>query len=73
VLIRRKDGRIYALTPEKATTSPLGIPTIKANISANKIALFYVKHTSMSLLSFCNLLTNILLRKAHRLTTFFLA
>lgn len=32
VLIRRKDGRTFALICEKATASPLDVPTIKAKI-----------------------------------------
>ena len=30
VLIRRKDGRTYALTPERPTASPLDVPSIEA-------------------------------------------
>ncbi len=37
VLIKRKDGRTFALTPEKSTTSPLDIPTIKAKITTDEI------------------------------------
>jgi hypothetical protein len=37
VLIRRKDGRTFALIPEKIVASPLDVPTIKANISSNEI------------------------------------
>ena len=37
VLIRRKDGRTFALTPEKAVASPLDVPTIKANITTKEI------------------------------------
>ena len=37
VLIRRKDGRIFALTPENIATSPLDVPTIKAQISMEEI------------------------------------
>ena len=37
VLIRRKDGRIYALTPEKAASSPLNVPSVKASISTQEI------------------------------------
>ncbi len=35
VLIRRRDGRIYALVPEG--TSPLDVPSIKAEISTEEI------------------------------------
>jgi hypothetical protein len=37
VLIKRKDGRTFALIPEKMVSSPLDVPTIKANITAEEI------------------------------------
>ena len=37
VIIRRKDGRTFALTPEKTASSPLDVPTIKANITTQEI------------------------------------
>ncbi|MYI89390.1 MAG: type II toxin-antitoxin system Phd/YefM family antitoxin [Gammaproteobacteria bacterium] len=37
VLIRRQDGRIYALVPERSTASPLDVPSIKADISTQEI------------------------------------
>lgn len=37
VLIRRKDGRVFALVPEKSPSSPLDVPTIKARISTQDI------------------------------------
>jgi antitoxin Phd len=37
VLIRRKDGRTFALIPEKISVSPLDVPTIKAKISSKEI------------------------------------
>lgn len=37
VLIRRKDGRNFALVPEKTVSSPLDVPTIKARISTPEI------------------------------------
>ena len=37
VLIRRKDGRIYALVPEPPTASPLDVPSIKADISTQEV------------------------------------
>ena len=37
VLIRRKDGRTFALIPEGITCSPLDVPSIKANISTKEI------------------------------------
>ena len=37
VLIRRKDGRTFALVPEKVVSSPLDVPSIKANITTQEI------------------------------------
>lgn len=37
VIIRRKDGRTFALVPERTTSSPLDVPTIKANITTQEI------------------------------------
>jgi antitoxin Phd len=37
VLIRRKDGRTFAIVPEKVVSSPLYVPSIKANISTQEI------------------------------------
>ena len=37
VLIRRKDGRTFALTPEKLASSPLNVPSIKANITSQEV------------------------------------
>ena len=37
VFIRRKDGRTYALCPEKISSSPLDVPSIKANISTDEV------------------------------------
>jgi antitoxin Phd len=37
VLIRRKDGQIFALVPEKAVSSPLDVPSIKANITTQEL------------------------------------
>lgn len=37
VLIRRKDGRTFALVPEKVASSPLDVPSVKAKISAKEI------------------------------------
>lgn len=37
VLIRRKDGRTFALIPEKLSTSPLDVPTIKANVTTKEL------------------------------------
>ena len=37
VLIRRRDGRTYALVPENAATSPLDVPSVKANMSTEEV------------------------------------
>ena len=37
VLIQRKDGRTYALVPEKNVGSPLDVPSIKARVSTEEI------------------------------------
>jgi antitoxin Phd len=37
VLIRRKDGRTFALIPEKNVESPLDVPSIRASISTKAL------------------------------------
>ena len=37
VLIRRKDGRTFALVPERNIESPLDVPSIKAKITTKEI------------------------------------
>ena len=37
VVIRRKDGRTFALVPEKSLSSPMDVPSVKADISTQKI------------------------------------
>ena len=37
VLIRRRDGRTFALTPENGTRSPLDVPSLKTSISTREI------------------------------------
>ncbi|HQO82231.1 MAG TPA: type II toxin-antitoxin system prevent-host-death family antitoxin [Deltaproteobacteria bacterium] len=37
VLIRRKDGRTFALIPERVASSPLNIPSIKAQVTTQEI------------------------------------
>jgi antitoxin Phd len=37
VLIRRKDGRTFALTPERNRQSPLDVPSIRAAISTKEL------------------------------------
>ena len=37
VLIRRRDGRTYALVPERVAASPLDVPSVQANLSTQDI------------------------------------
>ena len=37
VVIRRKDGRTFALIPEKRLSSPLDVPSVKADITTQEI------------------------------------
>ena len=37
VLIRRRDGRTFALVPEQMPSSPLDVPSITADISTDKL------------------------------------
>ena len=37
VLIRRKDGQTFSLTPEDMPRSPLDVPTIKARIRTDEL------------------------------------
>ena len=37
VVIRRRDGRTFALVPEKIPSSPLDVPSVKADISTQEI------------------------------------
>ena len=37
VIIRRKDGRTFALVPEKSVFSPLDVPQIKGNVTTEEI------------------------------------
>jgi len=37
VLIRRKDGRTFALIPDQTPTSPLDVPFVKANITTKEL------------------------------------
>jgi antitoxin Phd len=37
VLIRRKDGTTFALTPERAKKSPLDVPSVRADISTQEL------------------------------------
>jgi antitoxin Phd len=46
VLIRRKDGSLFALTRESAPRSPLDIPAIKVNISTQDLVSLVRKERS---------------------------
>ena len=37
VIIRRKDGRTFALIPERTRRSPLDIPSIQATVSTKEL------------------------------------
>ncbi len=37
VIIRRKDGRAFALTPEQTRSSPLDVPSIKSTVSTKDL------------------------------------
>jgi antitoxin Phd len=37
VIIRRKDGRTFALTPEQTRRSPLDVPSIQATVSTEEL------------------------------------
>ena len=37
VIIRRKDGRTFALIPERTCRSPLDVPSIQAQISTEEL------------------------------------
>ena len=37
VFIRRRDGRTYALAPERMPDSPLDVPSVNANISTQEV------------------------------------
>ena len=37
VLIRRRDGRTYALVPERVAASPLDVPSVQAKLSTQDI------------------------------------
>ena len=44
VLIRRQDGRTFALTPEAGAQSPLDVPSISANITTEQIVTLVRSH-----------------------------
>jgi antitoxin Phd len=46
VLIRRKDGRTFALIPEKNVGSPLDVPSIRASISTKELVALVKKERS---------------------------
>jgi PHD/YefM family antitoxin component YafN of YafNO toxin-antitoxin module len=37
VIIRRKDGKTFALVPEAVASSPLNVPSIKAKVTTKEI------------------------------------
>ena len=37
VLIRRKDGRTFSLSPERTKKSPMDIPSIKARVTTDEL------------------------------------
>jgi antitoxin Phd len=37
VLIRRRDGRLFALTPAVQSASPLDVPSVKANVTTREL------------------------------------
>lgn len=37
VLIRRKDGRTFALVPERSAASPLAVPSIRVSVSTKEL------------------------------------
>ena len=37
VLIRRKDGRTFSLSPERTEKSPLDVPSIKARVTTDEL------------------------------------
>ena len=37
VLIRRKDGRTFSLSPERSEASPLDVPSIKAQVTTDEL------------------------------------
>lgn len=37
VLIRRRDGRVFALVPEKGSRSPLDVPSTRTSVSTSEI------------------------------------
>ena len=40
VLIRRKDGSVFAVTSEKPLTSPLDVPGVRTNVTSKEIVGF---------------------------------
>lgn len=37
VIIRRRDGRSFAVTPQESKVSPLDVPTVRARISTEEL------------------------------------
>lgn len=37
VIIRRRDGRNFAITPQESQVSPLDVPTVRARVSTEEL------------------------------------
>jgi len=46
VIIRRKDGRTFALIPEQISSSPLNVPSIQADVSTKELVAIVRKERS---------------------------
>jgi hypothetical protein len=46
VIIRRKDGKTFALIPEQISSSPLDVPSIQATISTKELVSLVRKERS---------------------------
>lgn len=46
VLIRRKDGRTYAVVAEKPSESPLEVPTVKSTVTTRQLVAILKKERS---------------------------
>ena len=46
VIIRRKDGRTFALIPEQTSSSPLDVPSIQAAVSTKELVAIVRKERS---------------------------
>lgn len=46
VLIRRKDGRTFSLSPERTKASPLDVPSIRARVTTDELVSIVKKERS---------------------------